>query len=89
MTPTLDKEIDLKLFRAISNHRNYQTKRTVGEKNEDMWYETSQPKSIALVKRLKDIINQREIAIAKHFAFYFGISEEEVIKVLNCIKEKN
>lgn len=53
--PTKLDDIDFKLFRAIANHRNYQQKRTVGEKNEDMRYESLQPKSIALVRRIKDI----------------------------------
>jgi hypothetical protein len=37
-------------------------------------------------QEVNNIINQRELAIAKHFAFHFGISEEEVIKVLGDMK---
>lgn len=48
-------EIELKLFRAIANTRHYGRTRTVGETNEDMWYESTQRPSINLVKRIKDI----------------------------------
>jgi hypothetical protein len=78
--PALDNEIDRVLKKLIVGTQDLDFKKAHPNTRQ---HHVNKDKA---KQAIKSLFREEQLRLAKHFAFHFGISEEEVIKVLGDMK---